>query len=320
MGVYGLSELHVHLDGSLRAETLNDLLHKKNKGYASLRELEDALCFKKGMDLPRCLNSFETSLSVLQTTDALERVASELVQDLSSDGVAYAEIRYCPALHTREGLKPEDVVRSVYNGLQKGLQKDADESKDPIITRQIVTILRSSGERHGWEMVELAEHSKQYGVVGIDLAGNEYAFPPEIFADVFCYARDVGLRRTVHAGEGESAQAAKNIETAITQLHAERIGHGTAMKDYPHLMDLARKKNVAIEVCPTSNIHTGSVRGYSEHPAPIFHDAGLVIVPCADNTLFSKTTTSQEYRHLSRFFPKLELENIKRKARDVRFL
>ena len=149
-------------------------------------------------------------------------------------------------------------------------------------------------------------------VVGVDLAGNEYAHPPEHFADAFDFAHSHGLGITVHAGEGCTEAAAANITTAITLLHATRIGHGVAARSSKAVRDLLLDRNVTLEICPSSNVHTGSISSLADHPARAFYDDGISIVPCCDNSLLSQTTTSNEYALLGNHcgFSKAELNKI----------
>ena len=316
------AELHVHLDGSLRVNSLLELVRQQNLSFPFNTEAGaiKALCFQPGWDLTRCLNSFATTLQVLQTPENIERVTYELCEDLHRDGVTYAEIRYCPSLHLQQGMDHSDVVNRVASGMSQA------EIDFGITARQILTILRNFGndaqvaQEEADALVRLATSTKHQGVVGIDLAGDEYHFPPELFAGVFTYARDAGLHRTVHAGEGGS-EMSKNILTSVQVLHAERIGHGVAARYDPTIVALLRDRNIAVEVCPTSNIHTGSVKDYQDHPAGYLFDQGVTIVPCADNTFLSQTTTSQEYAHLARHlnFTDKELIKIARDSFKARF-
>ncbi|MBS3116632.1 adenosine deaminase [Candidatus Woesearchaeota archaeon] len=233
----------------------------------------------------------------------MSRVAQELCEDLASDGVSYAEIRYCPELHTQKGLRPENVVYAVGGALQL---KDHG-----LKARQIITALRNLGPEYALRMVHLAECIKDAGVVGVDLAGDEYNYPPELFVEAFTYARDRGIPITLHAGEGRTEQLAKNVRTAV-ELGAQRIGHGVAAMLDETVLDLLAERKVVVEICPTSNIHTKSIDTYADHPARLFHDRGIQIVPCADNRFLSQTTTSQEYQCLAKSngFTKQELTRI----------
>ena len=158
-------------------------------------------------------------------------------------------------------------------------------------------------------------------MVGVDLAGNEYDHPPEIFIEAFDFAHAHGLGITVHAGEGNSEQAKKNIVTAVEQLHATRIGHGVAARASASLLGTLSAKNIAIEICPTSNVHTGSTSSISNHPAKMLFDAGITVVPCCDNSLLSQTTTRKEYLALAKAcnFTNLELKMVAKGSHSASF-
>jgi len=309
-------ELHVHLDGSLRVNTLLELLQQQNPPILFKTEFSaiEALCFQPRWDLTRCLNSFATTLQILQTPENIERVTYELCEDLHRDGVTYAEIRYCPSLHLQQGMDSGEVVNHVASGMRQA------EGDFGITTRQILTILRNFGndaqvaQEEADAIVRLAVSTKRLGVVGIDLAGDEYHFPPELFERAFTYAQDANLHRTVHAGEG-GPEMSRNIYTAIQVLHAERIGHGVAARYDPAIVALLRDRNIAVEVCPTSNIHTGSVKDYQDHPAGYLFEQGVTIIPCADNTFLSQTATSKEYKLLAQY-QKFTDEEMNRIAKD----
>ena len=306
--------------------------------FTAPADIDTELCFQPGWDLPRCLRSFAYTLRVMQSAAALERITFELCEDLAADGVWYGELRYCPSLHRAEGLSDDEIVAAVGRGLARasaeltatgwGLAEGKCEGEGVLgmHTRrcrffQLLTILRDLGPQEAMTIAQLAVRSSvlptsdaetgaavtdDMRVVGIDLAGNEHTHPPELFEEAFALAHSAGtLGITVHAGEAGgggalAAAAARNIVTAVERLHATRIGHGVAAAGNEAVMELLRARGVAIEVCPTSNVHTGSVRCYAEHPAPVFHRRGIAIVPCADNTLLSATCTTAEYEALVR--------------------
>jgi len=285
------AELHIHLDGSLRIDTLMEFLKEDGKlEHDDLFEFFDSIKFRGGMDLESCLKRFETTISVLQTQERVERVAFELAQDMFCDKVSYMEVRYCPILHTQRGYTPQ----LIFNSVAKGLRRARDMYG--IEFGIIFSCLRERPVEDAWEVVRLAERNRQWGVVGIDLAGNEYRYPPEKFKDVFEYAHDAGLGITVHAGEGTNAES---IRSAVRILKAKRIGHGiTAVLD-KELMKELRDEGITLEFCPTSNIHTGAIRNYKEHIAKECLDFGIKCCACTDNRLFSNTTTSKEYYNLA---------------------
>ena len=316
----GLTELHVHLDGSLRPETLLELARDSQHEPARRLVGRDprSLCFQPGWTLPQCLASFADTVAVLQTAEALERVAAELCADLAACGVDYAEVRWCPSLHTELGLGREAAVAAVARGLERG-----EAAAPGCQFRQILTVLRSLGVDEARIICRLAADSAVRAVVGVDLAGDETRFPAALFAAPFGELAGLApsLGVTVHAGEGGGAQAVRNVRDAVEMLGATRIGHGCAAAADPALLEMLRRRGVAIEVCPTSNVHTGSVPSLRAHPARAFHDAGIVIVPCCDNAFLSQTDTAKEYAALESagLFTAAELAAIAAKAREAAF-
>ena len=302
------AELHCHLDGSMRDRTFLELYRTRRSrtqdddgvDFNTTADVRNELCFRVGWDLPRCLRCFTTTLKVLQTGAALERVALELCEDLAADGVVYAEIRYCPSLHRGEGLSDVQIVAHVGVALERASARVRSPEGKPCRFYQIITALRDLGPNEAHKMVDLAvSMGRAHRVVGVDLAGNEYAHPPELFAEAFRGAHRAGLGVTVHAGEGSTAQAARNVRTAVEVLGATRVGHGVAADTDPGVVALLRERAICVECCPTSNVHTGSIAHVAQHPAPRFLRAGLRLAPCADNTLLSATRTSDEYLALA---------------------
>ena len=302
-------DYHTHLDGSIRPATFLEL--QTSTEYADEAAVREDLCFKTGWGLPRCLKSFSTTLTVLQKPENVERVAYELCQDMAADGVTDLEIRYCPSLHLTEGMDREDVVAAVYNGLER-----ANRELSNFEARQIVTILRNYSAWDGGDLkdqikrsvkeaellVELAVGSKDKLVVGIDIAGNEYDVPPELLANPVSKASRAGLNITIHAGE--DPKNVKNVRTAV-RMGAKRIGHGIAAALDTRLMQDLKDADIFMEFCPTSNIHTGAINDYADHPIGLFLEREIPFALCADNTLLSNTSTSQEYRRMQKAFPML---------------
>jgi adenosine deaminase len=315
----GSAELHVHLDGSIRASTFLALYSTTNGGkpIETLEHIRTELCFRTDWDLPRCLASFSTTLSILQTESHLTRVTFELCEDLFADGVRYAEIRWCPSLHLQQGRSYEEVIDAVGAGISL-----ANRLLPSAQFCQILTCLRDLGADEALRITTLAANDENNSVVGVDLAGNEYEHPPELFQQAFEVAHKAGLGITIHAGEGTSEQAAQNIVNAVKLCHATRIGHGVAARGRPEILRLLRENCVAIECCPTSNVHTGSIKEVKDHPAMEFYRAGITCIPCADNTLLSQTTTCCEFEIFKRQlgFSANELRDLKQRARDAGFV
>ena len=268
-----LAELHLHLDGSLRMSTVRELAPS----------VPDDLLFHAGMGLEEALSRFAFTLSLLQQPAAVRRVASEICEDATQDGVSRLEIRFAPQLH--KGASTAAIVDAALEGVagRAGLILCGLYGEDPRVLEQHVELARTRS-----------------GVVAIDLAGGPaptQAFRLADYARPFTRAKDRGLGRTVHASEGRSPE---EIRVAIEQLHAQRIGHGTTLLDDRRVVALVLERGVVIEACPTSNVHTGIFKGVNEHPLPKWLQLGVRACICADNTLLSNVTSAQEHERASR--------------------
>ena len=265
-------ELHCHLDGSLRESALTEFL-----GFDP-----SEIYFHKGMGLANALNSFKTTLGTIQTPDLVQKAVDRLCTDLTFSGVYDAEIRFAPQLHY--GAPIEEVVDAAVSGLygNKRLILCGLYGEHPKVLDRLVETARTRNK-----------------VVGIDLAGaprdnDRYSLLD--YSDAFTKARDCGLGRTVHAGEGRSA---KEIEVAINFLHAQRIGHGLSVLEDWKTMDLVLEKDILIEACLSSNYHTGCISDYSQHPMSKWMCEGIKFSICTDNMLLSQTNLENEM-HLAR--------------------
>lgn len=289
------ADLHIHLDGSLRGSTIVELSRRQGSWPASRdgEELLERLRFRPGMTLASCLGRFELVVSLLQSRETLLRAASELVRDAFYDGVRHVEIRFCPLLHTRGGLAPQAVVESVLEGVDEGLARlSADAPGDLMSAGLVVTVLEGSSERAADILADLAVRHAGSGVVGVDLAGDESLFDAGRYAAPLRRAAEAGLGITIHAGENGLPE---HVRDAVTRLGADRIGHGVAAAYDPSLLDLLAERGVTVEVCVSSNVHTGAVAGAAAHPLPEFLSRGVSVALATDNTFFSSTTLSREY-------------------------
>jgi adenosine deaminase len=244
-------------------------------------------------NLEEYLARFAITLAAMQTAPELERVAHELVLDAALDGVRYVEVRFCPALSVREGLRLNDVMDAVLRGLARG------ERETATVARVIVCALRSFPAPHAMEMAELAVAYKARGVVAFDLAGGEAGNPARAHAAAFEYARRHNLAVTVHAGEGDGAES---IHEAVHVCGANRIGHGTRLQEDPALEAYVVDRRIALEVCPTSNVQTRVAATFAAHPMQRYLEIGAVVTVNTDNTMMSGVTLTDEYlscaRHL----------------------
>ena len=256
-------------------------------------EFTRRLRFKPGMSLSSCLSRFDVTVGLLQTRRALERVARELACDSYLDGVRHTEIRFCPALHTREGLSTDDAVTAVLRGTEQGIGEAlASAPADRMSARVVISVLEGMSEEEATALVDLAIRFTGLGVVGVDLAGDEALFDAARYAPPFARAADAGLGVTVHAGESGNAG---NVEAAVKILGADRIGHGVGAASDPGTMTLLADRAVAVEVCLSSNLHTGTVGSLRAHPLHTLVEAGVPVTLATDNRFFSGTSLSQEY-------------------------
>lgn len=269
-GNEGIADLHRHLDGSLRASTLREFAD------ALGLVVPDALRFHDNMGLTAALRRFSFILQTLQTPQAVRRVASEVCEDASAEGVSTLEIRFAPQLHGAPLPKVVDAALDGING-RAGLILCGLYGDDPALVRDLVDLAASRA-----------------GVVAIDLAGGPVpgaSWQLLDYADAFRAARDAGLGRTVHAAEGRDVA---EIDIAVRALHAQRIGHGTTLLNDPQVVDLVLARGVTIEACPTSNVHTGAIASIAEHPLGLWLSRGIKVCVCSDNTLLSDVTATQE--------------------------
>lgn len=287
--------LHEHLDGGLRPATVADLaVDAGHRLPVDDRHLAD--WFDQGMSgsLERYLESFEQTVAVMQTRDALMRVAAESLEDLAGDGVVYVEVRFAPLLCTRGGLDGDDVLDAVITGFESvagrlgirwGIIVDAMRNDDGSVA-----------------VAELAVRHADRGVVGFDLAGPEAGFPPDLHLDAITVARRGGLGITIHAGE---AAGVDSIARAVERCGAQRIGHGVEIIEDcrvqgGEIVDLGpiaaevHSRRIPLEICPMSNLHTKRWTA-DQHPVGMLHRAGFAVTINTDNRLMSRTNMSTEF-------------------------
>ena len=282
------TDLHVHLDGSLRLATILDLADRQKVDLPASNE--DGL--RKAMNLGQnCgslveyLKAFDVTLRVMQTEDALERIAYELAQDAAEENVRYMEVRYAPMLHTRRGLKLTGVVEAVLSGLR------AARTDFGIESNLILCGIRNVSPESSLEMAELAVAYKNRGVVGFDLAGAEYDHPAKHHRASFQLVRDNNINVTIHAGE---AYGPESIAQAVHVCGAHRIGHGCRLRENGDLLHYVNDHRIALECCPSSNVQTGAIRNVASHPLKLYFSLGLRVTVNTDNRLVTDTTVSRE--------------------------
>jgi len=282
------TDLHVHLDGSLRLSTLLELADEQGVELPSTdpAELKRKLHLGENTgSLVEYLKAFETTLKVLQTEDALIRVARELAEDAANEHVKYMEVRYAPMLHTRQGLRITAVVEAVLEGLWQAKESHGIESN------VIICGIRNISPESSIEMAQLAVAYKNRGVVAFDLAGAEYDHPAKHHLPAFQLVRANNINVTIHAGE---AYGPESIHQAIHDCGAHRIGHGCRLREDGDLLHYVNDHRIPLECCPSSNVQTGAVRDLASHPMKLYHDLGLRVTVNTDNRLVTDTTVSRE--------------------------
>jgi adenosine deaminase len=291
--------LHEHLDGVLRPKTVIELARAEGYGDLPTNDPEAlAEWFHQGANqgsLGKYLEGFRHTIAVMQTEEAIERVAYEQAEDLSQDGVVYYETRFAPIFHTRKGLTHQQVVSAVLKGMARGRQDFGVQSG------LIICAMRNMNV--SLEMAELAVDFRARGVVGFDLAGEEGGYPPKKHVDAFHYIQRENFNITVHAGEGYGKES---IWQAIQYCGAHRIGHGTRIIDdiavadgkAVKLGDLAQyvlDKRIPLEICLLSNVHTGATPSLGQHPFKILYQQKFRVTLNTDNRLMSNTSMTREF-------------------------
>lgn len=295
--------LHDHLDGGLRPATIIELADAI--GYTLPSTDADALgtWFVEAADsgsLVRYLETFDHTIAVMQTADNLARVAREAVIDLAADGVVYAEQRWAPEQHLRNGLSLEAAVEAVQAGIEEGIAIAAEQGKT-IRVGQLITAMRHADR---WvEIAELALAYRDRGVVGYDIAGAEIGFPPSRFPAAWELLANNHFPATIHAGE---AAGLESISEALAVGRASRIGHGVRIieditineeestADLGLLAHWVRDQQIPLELCPSSNVQTGAAASIAEHPITVLRDLEFAVTLNTDNRLMSGTSMTKE--------------------------
>ena len=302
--------LHDHLDGGLRPATILELA--RDIGYTALPTSDPDelrrwfIANSPGSDLVRYLEGFAHTTAVMQTKDQLERVAAESALDLARDGVVYAEVRFAPELHTTRGLTLDEIVTAVLDGFTRGVEQARAEGRT-IIVRAILSAMRHA--QRSLEIAALAVDFRDRGVCGFDIAGPEDGFPPTDHLDAFHLIQRENFHMTIHAGE---AFGLPSIWEAVQFCDAERIGHGVRIIDdveevgsnceLGRLASFIRDRRIPLEVCPTSNVHTGAVASIATHPIDLLARLRFRVTLNTDNRLMSGITLSSEFESCAQAF------------------
>jgi adenosine deaminase len=282
------TDLHCHLDGSLRLDTVIDLARRHSIKLPTFDRGELFKLLYAGdhvTSLDDYLRAFDITLSVLQNEEGLERAAYELAVDAWAENVRYIEVRYSPLLHTRNGLRPAQVVEAVLRGLRTAKRELG------IRYGVILCSLRTWPPDQSLKIAELCVAFKNRGVVGFDLAGSETGNPAKLHRDAFQLVIDNNINCTAHAGESFGPDS---VHQAIHKCGAHRIGHGTRLVENGDLLNFVNDHRIPIEVCPTSNLQTRAAASWETHPVDFYVDYGLRVTINTDNRLMSDTTVSKE--------------------------
>jgi adenosine deaminase len=283
------TDLHCHLDGSLRLATFMELGRARGMAMPDDPEAVRALYFPPDRQAVthEFLKHFDHTAAVLQDEAGLTRVARELAEDFAAESVWCLEVRFCPLMHQREGLSGDQAVAAVRRGL------DEAQEHTGITANIIVTGLRQIDPAHSLEMAKLAVDWKGRGVVAFDLAGDESDNPPKRHAESFYHVMNNNQNVTIHAGEGFGAAS---IHQALHRCGANRIGHGTRLEEDPDLLAYVANNRVPLEVCLSSNLQSCVVDDLSHHPFRHYLQKGLRVCLNTDNTLFARTSPVGELR------------------------
>jgi adenosine deaminase len=303
--------LHDHLDGGLRPSTVIDIAGQTGYDGLPATDVDElAKWFRTRShsgSLERYLEPFSHTVAVMQTPDALYRVAYECVEDLAADSVVYAEVRFAPELHIDRGLSFDQIVDAVLEGFAAG-EKACAAAGRAITVRLLVTAMRHAAVSR--RIAELAIRFRDKGVVGFDIAGAEAGNPPTRHLDAFEYMRDHNARFTIHAGE---AFGLPSIHEAIAFCGADRLGHGVRIVDDIEVIEdgdvrlgtlasILRDKRIPLELCPSSNVQTGAVKSIADHPFDLLARTRFRVTVNTDNRLMSDTSMSLEMHRLVEAF------------------
>lgn len=281
-------DLHLHLDGSLEADTILHLA--QHDGIAlpaqDAKGLKPYITSPGGKGLTGYLACFDLPLRVLQTPYSLTYAVSALIEQLDSEGMRYTEIRFAPQLHTENGMSQQEVVEAALRGLEQGIGRSRH------MGAQLILCCMRGADNHleNEQTVRLAKDYLGSGVAAVDLAGAEGQFPTGDYRALFAEAARLDVPFTIHAGEADGAQSVR----AAVEFGARRIGHGVRMCEDEEVMELVIEQGIALELCPTSNMQTGAVRSLRSYPIRRFLNAGVIATVNTDNRTVSGTTIKKE--------------------------
>ena len=276
-------ELHLHLDGSISPELASKLANLPIKQVEA-----KMIASEKCNDLTEYLTNFDFPITLMQTKENLKLIAQDLVKRLEEENIIYAEIRFAPMFHTKEGLSYDEVITSVLAAL----------SKAKIKTNLILCLMRGASDKDNWDTLKAAMKFINKGVCAIDLAGDEKRYPTYLYEKYFAEAKRCNIPFTIHAGE---AGGFDEIDKAL-EFGAKRIGHGVHSIENINTYNRLITQNILLELCPTSNVKTGVVSTYSMHPIKKMYDDKMLVSINTDNSTVSNVSLTEEYIKLYKAF------------------
>jgi adenosine deaminase len=314
---YPLIDLHRHLEGCVRPETIIELGLQHNLPLPA-QTVPDLLphiqVTSPVADVMTFIAKFDLMQWCMVNHEAIRRITFECIEDASHEGIDYLELRFSPLfMAEKHKLDLELVVDAVCDGLNEALEALSIRAK-------LIGILsRTYGTEACWQELRAILRGRDRGIVGVDLAGDEINYPGKQFVEHIRHARDAGMRITIHAGESTSAE---EVKQAIIELEAERLGHAVSAIDDPAVLELIRQRAVGIENCPTSNVQTGVVPGYAKHPLPAYLRQDLLVTLNTDNPTISGIDLPSEYKTLATEsdLTGAELDRLQRNSVQVAFL
>ncbi|MGN1231404.1 MAG: adenosine deaminase [Anaerotignum sp.] len=292
---YPKIELHLHLDGSIRPETVWELYQKEGlaeDGMDFETFTRDAAVLEPCQDVNDCLTKFDLPLKIMQDAAYITRITKELVCDLAEQGVIYGEIRFAPQLHTQKGLSQREAIEAVLKGKDEGL-KEHPKIGIGIILCCMSIGLETVNKEENLETVRLGKEYLGKGVNAIDLAGAEGIVPLRNFHYIFDLARELGVPFTCHGGDSQDYETVRDA----MDFGSVRIGHGHAVYEAPELCQRAIREGITFEICPTSNIRCQSRESYAAHPAKKLLDMGIRVTINTDNMTIFNVDLDEEYDH-----------------------
>ncbi|GAB4338209.1 MAG: adenosine deaminase [Candidatus Abyssubacteria bacterium] len=278
------AELHVHLEGSISSKTIEKLAQKNSVDLGRESHRQSGRGYGH---LINFLDDYRLRCRCLRSPEDFKAACVDVLENLRSQHVRYAELTMAPTVHRLNGLSMDDIMP----GLEAGVK--AASGNGNIEVRFILDVGRQFGQDHAWQTVRDAARHQASGVIALGLGGDEIHYSPELYVEQFAWARKQGLHVVAHAGE---VGGPSSVWGAVKSLRAERIGHGLSARGDDELLEYLRIARIPVEMCPTSNVQTGAIRSYSEHPLPLFLRRGLLVTLNSDDPAMFGASLTHEYK------------------------